>query len=150
MVRFGNVPKKETFTDLYNDYVNEFLTKIRKSIETDVCKELRHLGKFECDMDLFTLYEMAAKIEDELYVGTLLQRTIQNIGKNKSLEQLQLLSVIIVIEMVMTLSNAGTKGKRKSHVHSTLTTLKKSQKGNGFLGLIGRLVTNLRIYCYKW
>ena len=59
------------------------LQKIRKSIETDVCKELRHLGKFECDMDLFTLYEMAAKIEDELYVGTLLQRTIQNIGKNK-------------------------------------------------------------------
>ena len=65
MVRFGNIPKKETFTDLYNDYLNmNFLQKIRKSIE-----KLRHLGKSECDMDLFTLYEMAAQIEDELYGG---------------------------------------------------------------------------------
>ena len=70
MLRFKNIPDKELYPDLYNDFVNmHFLQKIRKSIAVDVRKELRHMGKSENQMDLFSLYELTVRVEDENYGG---------------------------------------------------------------------------------
>ena len=88
MLRFKNIPDKELYPDLYNDFVNmHFLQKIRKSIAVDVRKELRHVGKSENQMDLFSLYELTVRVEDENYGG--------NSGKKPKDKERNIIGVVV-------------------------------------------------------